>query len=114
MNQIEYIRSGDYLLPNLTLPEQTGTLGKYGLTRQDYLTKHRKILYNQLLLTGQIQSHLAETDRTAVERLSLMMQELTTKNPPPDKSTNQTEWTAHMNMLKTQAEEFILDELIYS
>ena len=41
-----------------------------------------------------------------------MMEELLKQNPEPDKKTNQTGWVQHMNMLKAQAEEVILTELI--
>ena len=41
------------------------------------------------------------------------MTDLLAKNPAPDKATQQLEWVAHMNSLKAQAEEIILQELIY-
>ena len=41
------------------------------------------------------------------------MDELLTKNPTPDKATQQLAWVAHMNSLKAQAEEIVLQELVY-
>ena len=41
------------------------------------------------------------------------MTDLLAKNPAPDKATQQLAWASHMNSLKAQAEEIILQELIY-
>lgn len=50
---IRYIQSGDYLIPNLTLPaDKTKTLGKYGMLRKSYLKQHQKGLYSLMLLEG--------------------------------------------------------------
>ena len=58
--------------------------------------------------------HLWEIDETAHRRVEQIMTELLEKNPAPDKSTQQFAWIQHMNMLKAQAEEIIVAELIYS
>ena len=42
------------------------------------------------------------------------MEELLERNPASDKATQQLAWVQHMNMLKAQAEEIIVAELIYS
>ena len=49
---VTYSKVGDYLLPNLTLPQQEKALGKYGRLRRTYLMKHRPVLYNSMLLSG--------------------------------------------------------------
>ena len=46
--------------------------------------------------------------------MELLIDELLTKNPAPDKATQQLAWVAHMNSLKTQAEELAVSELIYN
>lgn len=115
---LTYSRVGDYLLPDLILEEQTSPvrekpLGKYGRLRRSFLKQHRAMSYNSLLLSGELYPHLRETDRTAEERLEQILTELTGKNPPPDKEKEQMNWVRHMNSLKAQAEELLLDELIY-
>ncbi|RGH67620.1 TnpV protein [Ruminococcus sp. AM33-14] len=57
-------------------------------------------------------SHLWEIQETATARVEQMMEELLKQNLEPDKKTNQMGWVQHMNMLKAQAEEVILTELI--
>ena len=101
--------------PNLTLSE-TPQIGKYGRMRRNYLKEHRPILYNRLLLSEKLYPHLAEIDQTANRRLEQLMDELTKANGLTEqmKSENQMLWVQTMNNLKSQAEEIILTELIYS
>nr|WP_073290544.1 TnpV protein [Anaerosporobacter mobilis] len=115
MNEITYSRNGDYLIPDIKLKEQpTQPLGKYGRMRKTYLQEHRKALFSHLLLSEKLQAHLLEIDQTANRRLEQIMADLQKTQVPPDKMTQQLEWVGHMNNLKTQAEEIILTELIYS
>ena len=73
-NNLTYIQSGDYLIPDLRLSEQPQKpLGKYGRMRKAYLKQHRPILYNQLLMTEKLYPHLLEIDETAQSRLEQMM-----------------------------------------
>ena len=111
---VTYSKVGDYLLPNLTLPQQEKALGKYGRLRRTYLMKHRPVLYNSMLLNGTLYPHLMELEQTAESRMQQMMAELLKQNPAPDKAQNQLMWVQHMNSLKAQAEELVLTELIYS
>ena len=62
---VTYSTIGDYQLPNLTLPRQEKTLGKYGRLRRTYLMKHRPVLYNSMLLSGTLHPHLLEVEQTA-------------------------------------------------
>lgn len=50
--KLTYHCCGDYLLPALTIPDESVTLGKYGRMRKTYLKEHKPILYNALLLSG--------------------------------------------------------------
>ena len=116
-NSLTYTTAGEYQYPNLTLQNpQSQTLGKYGRMRREYLKKHRPILYNRLILSEKLHSHLTEIDTTANRRLEQMMDELTKANGVTEemKSENPILWVQTMNSLKSQAEEAILSELIYS
>ena len=74
MSDIEDIRCGDYLLPNLTAgepsPEDTEPLGRYARMRRSYLREWRPILYSKLILQGRLFPHLREIDTAAQNRLS--------------------------------------------
>ena len=113
-SNLSYTQTGDYLLPNLTLPQQEKALGKYGRLRRTYLMKHRLVLYNTMLLSGTLHPHLLEVEQTAESRMQQTMQELLKQNPAPNKERHQMEWVQHMNSLKAQAEELVMNELIYS
>ena len=113
-SNLNYTQTGDYLLPNLTLNQPRKPLGKYGRLRRTYLMNHRPVLYHTMLLNGSLYPHLMEVEQTAESRMRQMMTELLAKNPAPDKEQNQMAWVQHMNSLKAQAEELVLNELIYS
>ena len=117
MNEMQYTMKGDYLFPNLTVPNQPSQpLNKYGRMRAKYLEEQRPILYQTMLLNGTLTSHLQDISETTNRRLEQMMTDMA-------KSANLTEelkasdpmgWTQQMNSLKAQAEETLLAELIYN
>ena len=113
-SNLSYTQTGDYLLPNLTLHQPKNPLGKYGRMRLNFLKQQHPVLYNTMLLSGSLYPHLMEVEQTAESRMRQMMTELLAKNPAPDKEQNQMAWVQHMNSLKAQAEELVLNELIYS
>ena len=113
-SNLSYTQTGDYFLPNLTLHQPKTPLGKYGRLRRTYLKEHRPVLYNTMLLNGSLYPHLMEVEQTAESQMQQTMQELLKQNPAPNKEQHQMGWVQHMNSLKAQAEELVLNELIYS
>ena len=111
-----YRREGDYLIPNLELPEtEHYQIGKYGHLRQTYLRKHRPVLYNDLTLSGSLYRHLAEVDRTCYERVDLLVSQMAKREGVTEalKAANQLEWVGRMNNIRSRAEEIVLAEVIY-
>ena len=113
-SNLSYTQTGDYLLPNLTLHQPKNPLGKYGRMRLNFLKQQHPVLYNTMLLSGSLYPHLMEVEQTAESRMQQTMAQLLKQNPAPDKEQNQMAWVQHMNSLKAQAEELVLNELIYS
>ncbi len=115
MTSLNYTKTGDYNIPNMKLSE-TSEIGKYGRMRRNYLKEHRPALYNRLLLSEKLYPHLAEIDQTSNRRLGQLMDELKRSSGVTEelKATDPMKWTGLMNTLKSQAEEMILSELIYS
>lgn len=114
-NNLTYTLCGDYCIPNLSLSAtEVKPIGKYGRMRKTYLKEHRPILWNTMILSETLYPHLYEIDETAHRRAEQIMAELLAVHPAPDKATQQMAWVQHMNSLKAQAEEIILDELIYN
>lgn len=108
--EINYIKNGDYLIPDLALFEQK-PVGKYGRARLRYIKEYRHGYYAALLLTGEINKHLCEIDEQAEVILTQYITEAL--KTAPDKATHQMEWVGHMNNAKASAEEVIYAELIY-
>lgn len=117
MNKIYYKPFGDYLIPDLSLPQQPlQPLGKCGRMREKYLKENHKGLWSVMLLNGTLPVHLQEIDEMANRWLEQMMSELTAQVEITEvlKERDPMKWTQMMNGLKAQAEEVILQELIYS
>ena len=111
-----YRREGDYLIPNLTLPD-TGDnqIGKYGRMRRSYLKEHRSILYTNLLTSGTLHRHLAEIDQACNERMEIIVSAMAKQEDVTEtlKASAQMEWVRHMNSIRSLAEEIVLTELVY-
>ena len=115
MNEMTYRQTGDYLIPNMELENQSDrVLGKYGRMRRAFLEQNNPMLLNDMILTESLFPHLWEIEDTAKSRVEQLMAQYLEKNPAPDKATNQMAWVQHMNSLKAQTEELVLTELIYS
>ena len=115
--EMTYTRNGDYLIPDLSLTEaEQKPLGKYGRLRKTYLKEHRPILWNKMILSETLYPHLREIDETANRRLEQMMPEMMKSAGVTEslKASDPMKWVQTMNSLKAQAEEVILNELIYS
>ena len=112
--RLTYTQCGDYYIPDIKLAYTgTQTLGKYGRMRRVFLEQNKPMLFNDMVLSETLFQHLWEVQQTCEKRIELLMEELLSKNPAPDKSMQQLAWVAYMNSLKAQAEEIILHELIY-
>lgn len=114
MKEITYSQFGDYLIPNLELPQQENvTLGKYGMQRHTYLKIHKRGLYAKLILSGKLQDHLADIDLQVRELLQKIMYQASKERKFPGKVNRQLEWVGAMNELKHEAEEIALHQIIY-
>ena len=117
MSELTYTKVGDYLFPNISLPQQSmKPLNKYGRMRKKFLMEHQPLIFQTMLLNGTLDTHLQEISETAEKRLEQMMQELMkTENVTEElKASDPMRWTALMNSLKAQAEEVLLAELVNS
>ena len=115
--EMTYRQNGDYLIPDIRLSTQeTKPIGKNGQLRKQYLQEHRPILWNRLVLSEQLYPHLAEIDETAHRRLDELMPQLAKQAGVTEelKRKDPLKWAGMMNTLKVQAEEIILNELVYN
>ncbi len=112
---LTYHREGDYLIPDLTVPEAIST-GIWGMRRRDYLKRHRNGIYTGMLLSGKLNAHLAEIDRQATEMFERLTRQMAAEQGVTEqiKVQDQMAWVGAMNNIRNAAEEVILNELIYS
>ena len=116
MATLEYTRTGDYLVPNLTLKEQPQEdIGKYGRLRRTYLKEHRKGLYTGMLLNETLTAHLLEVNRTCLERMDRVVKQMAEEQGVNEalKARDQMAWVQRMNNIRHSAEETVLAELVY-
>ena len=113
---LNYKTVNGYQIPDLKIPDEQATLGRYGRMRKAYLQEHKKILFNSLLLMGELTAHLAEIDQTASERVNRMVSEMAATQGVTEelKERDPMAWVGAMNSLKAQAEEVVLNELVYA
>ena len=103
-----------YLIPNLAIPESPPP-GKWGRMRRRYLKEHHPALYSSMLLTGRLDQHLAEIDRSCEGQLEHIIQQMTKQEGVTErlKAADQMAWVARMNSIRNRAEESVLHDLVY-
>ena len=113
MNEITYHREGDYLIPDL-LPPEEAHIGIWGQRRKRYLRQYHKGIYTGLFLSGKLNAHLEEIDRSANDMFDLLMKQYATREGVTEqlKAENQMEWVRRMNSIRYAVEEIISTELI--
>jgi len=113
--KLTYHREGDYLIPNLIAPESPN-IGIWGQRRKNYLKKNRSGIYTGMLLSGELNAHLQETERAATEMLSRLVESMAKREGVTEqlKAEDQMEWVRRMNAIRSAAEEVVLSDLIYS
>ena len=113
---ITYTKQGDYLLPNLKLPEQPKVeIGVFGQRHKRYLKEHHKLIYFNLLTSCKLAAYLADIDDQANEMYDLLIRQLSEKETLTEqlKAENPMEWTRKMNAIRLTAAEIVNRELIY-
>lgn len=113
--KINYIRSGDYYIPDLKLPEETRPIGKWGRMHREYLKEHHPIQYTNLVLSCKLWTYLADLNEQAQERLDRIMQQMEAEGVTESlKAADPMVWVQRMNNIRNRAEEIIREELIYN
>ena len=111
-----YRQEGDYLIPNLALPNDGNyETGKYGRMRLNYLKEHRKILYTNYLMEGTLSKHLSEIDQACNERMDNIVSAMAKREGVTEelKAADQMEWVRRMNNIRNRAEEIVLREVVF-
>lgn len=114
--ELTYTERNGIMYPDLALPEQTNyPIGKYGRMRLDYLQKHRRGTYTTLLSSCTLNQHLYKTEQEAKQQIDLILSQLVKERDISEelKATDSLRWAKEMNNAKHDAEEIVLNEIIY-
>ena len=112
-----YTQVGDYLLPDLKLPEEEQQpIGVWGQRHRRYLKEHRRAGYATLLTSGKLNGYLADIDRQAEEMFLRLVKQLAEAEGVTEqlKADNQMEWVGRMNNIRSRAMEMVNNDLIYA
>lgn len=113
--KIQYIRVGDYYIPDLTPPEEARPIGKWGRIHREYLKEHKPIQYNCLLLSGKLWTYLADLNEQAQDRLERIIDQMKVSEGIAEtlKASDPMAWVQRMNNIRARAEEIVREELIF-
>ena len=112
-----YTQVGDYLLPDLELPEEEQqSIGVWGQRHRRYLKEHRRATYATLLTSGRLNGYLADIDRQAEKLFSRLVKQIAEAEGITEqlKADNQMEWVGRINNIWNRAMEIVNTELIYA
>ena len=114
---ITYTLHEDYYLPDCSLPaEEEIPIGVWGQRHVAFLKNHQRGVYNEFLVSGKLQTYLAQIDRDAQEMFDLLVRQLAEQEGLTEqiKAENQMEWVQKMNSVRNRATEIVNHELIYA
>ena len=112
-----YTQVGDYLIPDLELPEEeTQSIGIWGQRHKRYLREHKRATYATLLTSGKLNGYLADINEQAEKMFSRLVKQMAESEGVTErmKADNQLEWVRKMNNIRNRAAEIVNFELIYS
>lgn len=112
---LEYVLVDDYYLPALKLL-QTRPVGRWGMLHKAYLKLRKPAYYQSLLLSGKLDTVLADVEKQAAERYEVLIEQMSQRENISEKlkEENQMEWVRRMNNLENRAAEIVKAELVYS
>lgn len=114
--KITYTQQGDYLLPDLKLPEQPKVdIGIWGKRHLRYIKNHHPIRYTNLLTSCRLTAYLADIDEEANRMFDRLVKQLAKQEGVTErlKADNQILWVARINNIRNRAEEIVNSEIIY-
>ena len=113
---VNYIRTGDYLIPDLKLPEENRPIGKWGRMHRDYLKGYLPIQFNNLVLSGNLWTYLADLNKQAEQRMEMLITQMKSAEGITEalKAADPMGWTQRMSNITARAEEIVREELIYA
>ena len=116
MQELNYIRCGDFYIPDIRLPEESKPIGRWGRMHRDYIKEHNPIRFNDLCLSGELWTYLADLNEWAQGRLELIIEQMKAAEGVTErmKQHDQLAWVGAMNNIHNAVEEILFAEVIYA
>ena len=113
--KLEYIRNGDYYIPNLTIQKEERSIGKWGRIHREFLRKHHPIQFSQMVLSDTLFTYLADLNEQAQQRMETLISQMQGVEGVTEelKATTPMAWVQLMNNIYSRAEEIVREELIF-
>ena len=116
-NGLWYELRGDYYIPCLELPaeKQVRPIGVWGQRHLRYIREHKKVFYTNLVISGKLQSYLADVEEQAQRLFDRLMKQRAELEGITEtlKAGNQMEWIRRMNALRSAVTETVNAEVIF-
>ena len=113
-----YTLQGDYYLPDLALSteEETQPIGIWGQRHKRYLQDHKRVIYTNLLTSGNLNAYLADINEQAENMFSRLVKEMAKMQGVTEqlKTKNQMVWVGKMNSIRNAAIEVVNKEIIFA
>lgn len=111
-----YTQDGDYLIPNLILPEQQEKpIGVWGQRHARYLKQHHKIIYMNLLTSRKLNDYLVDIENQAENMFLQIVKQLAKSESITEKlkAKNPMIWCSQLNNIRERATEIVNAKIIY-
>ena len=104
------------MVPEDNNPGKEISIGIWGQRHAAFLKNHQPSVYNELFVSGKLQTYLAQIDHNAQEMFDLLVRQLAEQEGATEqlKSEDQMEWVRKMNSVRNRAIEIVNHELIYA
>ena len=115
MQELNYTRCGDYYIPDIRRPEENRPIGRWGRMHRDYIKENDPIRFNDLCLSCELWTYLADLNKQVQNRLELIIEQMKATEGVTEsmKQHDPMAWVGVMNSIRNRAEEIILREMIY-
>lgn len=112
---LEYREKDGLMYPELETAETTVQYGMYGRLRRNYLEQNRPADFMIKMLAGELEQHCLETDREAEELEQNLIRMMAERDGISEelKAKDQLLWVQKMNLLRGQARETVLSQVVY-
>ena len=109
-----YRNENGILIPNLTAPETSKEIGKYGSLHKKFIKQNYRAFYSTLLIKGTLFDYLEKVDLKAKNELNRLIKDMAERQGITEefKAKDQMAWVGAMNNIRHSAEEIVMKGVV--